>query len=578
MAYNNMEEFKLPDEDEDDDVIFESPIIVADDLEGATSKEQEEVEQIIPRCEFLTGGAGTGKTHEIKRRMEEYANAHPNTDRAYGILAATTGIAAINLGGDTTTINSVLRFFDTDSLEDAFNQGKLQQALKEVSRKADNLIIDEISMMHARQLDIIWDALVEINQHEEVKERGGLGLIITGDFCQLPPVPEKDSKTGKSIEAKYVFEALCWKHFHQNITKLTKVWRQDDNEFIKALGYARGGDGTNCAMVLKNHKGVSWNEEIETNYDGTTIFSKNVEVDRLNQTRLRNLLHSNRKQFTVKSFRWGKQRGEWKNIPEVLECCEDAYVMILSNDSKQNGFRYANGTTGYIKTYTPSRDEQEIKKQIEDLGDDEVNLDVEEEHTPNTFTIRLKANNTEVEIGKICRQVTSKQHPDNLHKPEYLSYKEFKEEHDCDYDEDERRLECSCDNGYLCDYLWSTAKQCKFVYETKYLAKMTEEHLPKDKEGKRIWTTYYDYAEGRWVIGEIYYFPLRLAYASTVHKSQGLTLDKVQIDFVNAFFGQPSMAYVALSRVRSAEGLRIVGSPKLLEERCNVSRKVIKWI
>src|SRR5947208_10565814 len=52
--------------------------------------------------EFLTGAAGTGKTWEVRRRMQ--------ADRRYGVLAATTGIAAVNL--DTTTINSLLSYFD----------------------------------------------------------------------------------------------------------------------------------------------------------------------------------------------------------------------------------------------------------------------------------------------------------------------------------------------------------------------------------------------------------------------------------------------------------------------------------
>lgn len=614
--------------EEIDDFLLDDPILDEglkepksyNDFSQTTSLENESATDIIPRCEFLTGGAGTGKTYEIKRRIQSYREEFPNRDRQYGILAATTGIAAINLGDGATTVNSVLMFFDTSSLEDGFNSGKLQKALKDVSRVADNLIVDEISMMHGRQLDIIWDALVEINQHEETKERGGLGIILTGDFCQLPPVPDKDH-LGKNKDVKYAFEAICWSNFEKHTTKLTKNWRQDDLKFVEALEAARKGDGAKCASLLANHSGVRFCEEIQTNFDGTTIFSKNVEVDRLNQTRLRNLLHQGRKAYSVKSFRWGKQRAEWKNIPEQLDLCESCYVMILNNDSKSSGFRYANGSTGYVEGFTPPIEEkrkEEVK--VEEKKDDDFDLviDVDEDDiqkkggeeiyysTPNTFSIRLKDKklvhspfaildefpvgqsqmvDVKVEIGKISRQCSQKEHPDGqTRKPEYDSFSDWKEGNST---------------------LFKTAKQAKVMYDS-YLKKLTNDNknyhndfqdtlggggvickcgirflalaLWEEHQKKAPPEVYFDYLEGRWIVGEIYYFPLRIAYASTCHKSQGLTLDRVQIDFINQFFGSPSMAYVALSRCKTAEGMRLVGSPRLLAERVNVSRKVLRFI
>jgi hypothetical protein len=592
----DLDDFILDDIDFETGAISTATLDIVQSNQEGYSLAQEEAELIIPRCEFLTGGAGTGKTYEINRRMEEYRTIHPTIERNYGILAATTGIAAINLGGNTTTINSVLRFFDTDSLEENYTSGKLQASLKEISRVADNLIIDEISMMHAKQLDIIWDALVEINQHMETRERGGLGLIITGDFCQLPPVPNKHPSTGRPLEVKYAFEAQCWPYFEKNTTKLTKNWRQGDEEFIKALGYARRGDGMNCASILRAHSGVTFNAEIETNFDGTTIFSKNVEVDRLNTTRLRNLLHKGKKGFTVKSFRWGNQRSEWKNIPESLELAESCYVMILANDSKQNGFRYANGTTGYVVSYESDVKVGEVRvdTDLDGLIVDEDDIDIDSfnmvaPRTPNTFLVKLKSNNSEIEIGKICRQVLEKKHPDGqTEKPTWESLTEWKENN-----KDKFR----------------TAKEAKYLYESSYLKGKTREGMKashnfmedgevgknrcscgwgfvgacnieafEEHKRKASPEVYFDYSENKWVTGEIYYFPLRIAYASTCHKSQGLTLDRVQVDFINQFFGSPSMAYVALSRVRTAEGLRLVGSPKLLEERVNVSKKVMRFI
>lgn len=79
------------------------------------------------------------------------------------------------------------------------------------------------------------------------------------------------------------------------------------------------------------------------------------------------------------------------------------------------------------------------------------------------------------------------------------------------------------------------------------------------------------------VLGEIDYMPLRLAYCTSVHKSQGLTLDSVQVDISDPFFASPAMVYVALSRSRSLEGLRLVGNPVLLRKRCTVDPRVERW-
>ncbi len=78
--------------------------------------------------------------------------------------------------------------------------------------------------------------------------------------------------------------------------------------------------------------------------------------------------------------------------------------------------------------------------------------------------------------------------------------------------------------------------------------------------------------------GLITYMPLRLAWATTVHKSQGLSLDKVQVGISDPMFAKPGMLYVALSRCRTLEGLRIVGTPQMLRQRCTVAPEVKPWL
>jgi ATP-dependent exoDNAse (exonuclease V) alpha subunit len=67
------------------------------------------------------------------------------------------------------------------------------------------------------------------------------------------------------------------------------------------------------------------------------------------------------------------------------------------------------------------------------------------------------------------------------------------------------------------------------------------------------------YSKEKWILGECKYLPVRVAYASTVHKCQGLTLDRVQMDPSAWQFGKPGMVYVGVSRCRTPQGLFIVG-------------------
>ena len=103
------------------------------------------------------------------------------------------------------------------------------------------------------------------------------------------------------------------------------------------------------------------------------------------------------------------------------------------------------------------------------------------------------------------------------------------------------------------------------------------------KVGQRDRITYqegviqYDVIEKRYVDAQIEYLPIRPAYATSIHRSQGLTLDSVQIDINPSFFGFPAMAYTALSRCSSPSGLRIIGTPEMLAKRAKVEKKVLQF-
>ena len=413
---------------------------------------------------FITGSAGTGKTFSIKARCEE--------DPSYGLLCATTGIASVNLG--TVTLNSTLQYFDTDSLADKYLSGRLEMILREIASEYRNLVIDEVSMMAAEQLDIITKAADRINDYD-VKTQKKLGIIVTGDFLQLPPV-----------KARWAFEAECWPRYAANTTKLTKYYRQTDATFLDGLKAARAGDGKAAVEYFQACKGIVWTGSLMKNFDGTTIVPKNDQVEKFNDLALRELRTS---EITVRSERLGKPRKEWDYIPETLRVKENAYVMILAND---RSFSYANGDCGHIRGFG-----------VATVFDKRVG-----EYEAECFQIELARNGEIVNVPAITR------------------YNEVKEP--------------------------TKAER--------------EQYHPR-----------YDSDRKRWILGSITYFPLRLAYAATVHKTQGLSLDRVQLDPRDFFMSQPGMAYVALSRVRTPQGLRIVGTPELLARRIKIDPAVSEW-
>jgi len=430
-------------------------------------------DQQAVRTEFLTGAAGTGKTFTIKQRIAE--------DPGCAVICATTGVAAVNL--DTVTINSVLSYYDTESLVDKYVRGFVHQKLRKLAGEFDkprDLVIDEVSMMHAEQLDSIYKAIYEVNVGDDIHEplKYPLGLVLTGDFAQLPPV-----------KGRWAFLADCWPEFQANVTRLTKVWRQADPGFLNAINLARAGNGELAAMCLKK-LGANYSIAADLNFDGTTIVAKNAEADRYNQQRL---LRLTTPAFAVETKRWGQQSSEWKNIPDRAIFKPGCLVMLLANkrDPLGGGFRYVNGDLAHVIEYSDSAS-------LEDWNGESY-------EAPAVLVQSLRTQET-FWVERIVRYNETRDEPD--------------------------------------------------------------EGTPFEINPET----------GKYIIGWVDWFPMRIGYCSTVHKTQGLSLDRVQIDCRDGFFGAPSMAYVALSRARSIEGMRIVGNAELLARRIKFNPDVREWL
>lgn len=434
----------------------------------------------------IVGSAGTGKTTKARQILAD--------DPLSTVLTATTGIAAVNLG-DATTIHSLLGYFDTASLVDIYTTGRLHMTLRKLRATGlRQILLDEVSMLDAMQLSCLTKAIAEVNggtdfdaagqeaalerycDEQEIEVKGGpsteLSLVLIGDFCQLAPV-----------KASYAFTAPEWPLYEANLETLTTIHRQADPAFIEALAHARQGRPERALEFFGPHLQTSTN----LTYDGPTIWAKNESVDRFNGLR-HDQLPGTAAEFVA--ARGGKQRSEWKAIPDQIRLKPGARVMVLANchlgweDGRSQGLLYANGDLGTFMEKSES-------------GFAHVLLD-------RTREI--------VQVLQVRRELLTP-------------------------------LEAG------------RRKELKATFQTHLIS----------QDGKHE------------ILGSIQYMPLRLAYATTCHKAQGLTFDQVQINLNDYFWSSPGMLYVGLSRARSLEGLRIVGTPRGFVGKCVMSPLVRRW-
>ena len=180
---------------------------------------------------FLTGRAGTGKTtflHDLR-----------SSTRKRVVVAAPTGIAAINAGG--VTLHSLFQldfgiFVPGQAHHEKF---RMRNEKMKIIRGMDLLVIDEVSMVRADVLDAVDDSLRRLRDRN--KPFGGVQLLLIGDLQQLPPVAreEEESILRKYYPTNYFFESHALKQLDYETVELDRVYRQNDAEFLDILNAIR---------------------------------------------------------------------------------------------------------------------------------------------------------------------------------------------------------------------------------------------------------------------------------------------------------------------------------------------------
>lgn len=304
---------------------------------------------------FITGGAGTGKSHLIKAIHYEASclleKQMLSPESVTVLLAAFTGTAAFNIGGNTLHHLFSLPKFMTLPYEPLKEQSLSEMRLQ--LSELQILIIDEVSMVYKRLLYYIHERLVQIKKKRE--PFGGVSVIAVGDFYQLPPV--KQRKDERLYKDNPTYPEDFWVENFRKV-ELTEVMRQKkDMSFAVTLNLLRTRERNQ--PLTDQTKSMLSQCVREGPEDALHIYATNDEVNSFNLTMLKkrcvNLVEIDAKDFT-KDSSTGKLNLRKKPIsykteglPSTLLLAIDARVMLTRNCKVDDGL--VNGVMGHVSNF-----------------------------------------------------------------------------------------------------------------------------------------------------------------------------------------------------------------------------------
>lgn len=399
---------------------------------------------------FITGRAGTGKSTLLQ--------LFRNTTRKKVVVLAPTGVAALNVGGQT--IHSFFNFPGKPLQRKDIRRRKNHKLYK----KIEVLVIDEISMVRADLLDSI-DYFLRVNRDNIIDPFGGVQIVFFGDLFQLPPVVSSDAERSyfeSFYDTPYFFSAKVFADdFRVETVELRKAYRQESRHFLRLL-----------EAVRLNQIDYDDLEDLNDRYHPTfqsedfyiTLSPRNAVVDQINQRELKRI---DQPELTFVASVTGNFQARLFPTEPALQLKLGSQVMFVKNDPKR---QFVNGTIGKIIKI----DEDNIRVLVEDKNG----------------TRHIDAEKLEWEIQR-------------------------------------------------------------YALDKEDESKITSE-----------------------VVGTFKQYPLKLAWAITIHKSQGKTFDKVIIDLGRGAF-EHGQTYVALSRCRTLEG--IVLKQKIQPKDIMVDDRIIDY-
>lgn len=396
---------------------------------------------------FITGKAGTGKSTLLKHIYEQDPSI---------IVLAPTGIAAINVNGDT--IHSFFKLKPRYELDEA-KHVRINEKMMAKYIHIHTIIIDEISMVRADILDAIDTFLQRVRKNNT--SFGGIRIIFFGDLFQLPPFLQSTERKKflQQYQTPYFFSAHVFEQkdlfippFTLKKCKLKTIYRQKDLVFTNLLNAIRVDNIDSEQLNILNKQVnnlIIQQDEFLINLVATNAIARNINSDKLNRL--------SSKEICFNASHKGNIENLKPNDTEVL-IKEGAQVMFINNESKR---RWVNGTIGKV-----------------------------------------------VHIGTKIDKESGEQY---------------------------QYVQVELENGEQVEVSPFTWEISKYIF----------------KAGRFV----------REQIGTFTQIPLKLAWAITIHKSQGKTFNRIHIDLGNGSFAH-GQTYVALSRCTKLKGITLAKAIK----------------
>lgn len=405
---------------------------------------------------FFTGPGGCGKSFLLERIVHALTKDNGGDPRTVAVTAS-TGAAGLNIGGSTihSWAGIGLGQAEAAKLAAIVFSSKLARARWCAVK---TLIIDEVSMISAE----LFEKLEFVARYVRARDRGlktedmapfgGVQVLLSGDFLQLPPV-FKDGASGK-----FAFDCEAWRRVvGKNVCVLSSVFRQEDRALVRVLNQLRRGIFTEEARQMLNSRvDARVRKPVQ-------LRSRRDEVDAFNETQLA-LLKGQPAQFIAQDSFSGPPESSQHLMHKLDNCClamptlvlkKGAQVLLIRNLDVRGGL--VNGSQGFVDGF------QEAPPPPPGL-----------EHNPNQahFDRRIKWPFVRFANGRRVLVTPEK---------------------------------------------WSVEENANTASRTQV--------------------------------------PLILAWAISIHKAQGMSLDACEVDVKSNFAA--GQAYVALSRVKSLEGLSL---------------------
>lgn len=523
-------------------------------LKGAeyTSQTEAIIQMLMGNNVFLSGPAGSGKSFVIRKYCELVESFNPKVKIH---KTSTTGLSAINIGGQTIQSFSGMGIYkhtyeDYLKLPGVTDSGLYRGSLFKI-KSSQILIIDEVSMLSARDLQFLVDRIKDIKKNIKY-----LQIIVSGDFTQLQPVAtKKDIETYGTDLADFCYGTKAWEELNFSLCYLDKIQRTSDKTLKELLDNISLGNGLSKEVA----------DTIRTIPTSTTkykpgvalLVSTNFQVDKINEDN-----HKINKGALFTNKTWCNPRTPEDSekyafrelkLPEILKVKHGDTIMITANESSAMPY-----SVPHIK-YNLDNKERLIRtseaKNLKngmigtfELIDNEPYFKYYDSELNKTFYYRLS------EITYAKEEVT----PAQLKEREELkkSIKDNILEH---YTKEEVKAYKSKKNKYLVSQIDSEV----------------EDELAREMKKRKLSV----------ILAECAQYPIKLAYAISIHKSQGQSFDNITVDLTNCW--TPGLGYVALSRATSLNGIsllrnesngRVLNKNAILvtEESINIKKDIMK--